>query len=88
MSLLELSMLAISITGFYTFYKIKKSLKSEKNSFMGKEASRIVFQDAKVDDSYSSEGRVYTRGLSLIKDKESKKYTLIPQAKVCDIGLY
>ena len=23
-----------------------------------------------------------------VKDKESKKYTLIPQAKVCDIGLY
>jgi predicted small secreted protein len=88
MSLLELSMLSISLIGFYTFYKIKKSLKSEKNSFMGKEASRIVFQDAKVDDSYSSEGRVYTRGLSLIKDKESKKYTLIPQAQVCDIGLY
>ena len=62
MSLLELSMLSISLIGFYTFYKIKKSLKSEKNSFMGKEASRIVFQDAKVDDSYSSEGRVYTRG--------------------------
>lgn len=88
MSLLELSMLSISLIGFYTFYKIKKSLKSEKNSFMGKEASRIVFQDAKVDDSYSSEGRVYTRGLSLIKNDKSKKYNLIPQAKVCDIGLY
>ncbi len=88
MSLLELSMLAISITGFYTFYKIKKSLNSEKNTFMEKEAERIIFKDAKVDDSYSSEGRVYTRGLSLIKNDKSKKYNLIPQAKVCDIGLY
>lgn len=54
---------------------------------MIKEASRVVSEDAKVDDSYSSEGRVYCTEISLIKS-ENGKYSLIPQAKVCDIGLY
>lgn len=88
MSAFELIMLFMSLMAFYIFYKIKKSLNSEGNSFMGKESSRILFEDAKVNDSYSSEGRVYTRGLSLTKNSETGKYNLIPQAKVCDIGLY
>lgn len=89
MSVFEIIMLFISLVAFYSYYKVKKTLNSDNDSsFMTKEASRIVFEDAKVDDSYSSEGRVYTRGLSLIKNEQTGKYNLIPQAKVCDIGLY
>lgn len=88
-SALEIILLTIGIIGLYYSWKFKKLLNSEnKSQFMTKEASRIVFEDAKVDDSYSSEGRVYTRGLSLIKNEQTGKYNLIPQAKVCDIGLY
>ena len=87
MSVFELIMLFISLTSLYAYYKINKSLDSDGTSFMKKEASRIIFNDARVDDSYSSEGRVYTRGLSLTKNQETGKYNLNAQAKVCDIGL-
>jgi hypothetical protein len=30
---------------------------------------------------------VYTRGLTLAKKKNDKKYTLTPQSKLCDLGL-
>ena len=85
----EIILLTIGLVCIYYSWKFKKILNSENNSqFMVKEASRIVFEDAKVDESYSSEGRVYCTGISLIKNEQTGKYNLIPQAKVCDIGLY
>ncbi len=85
----EIILLSFGLICIYYSWKLNKLLNSKnKSQFMAKEASRIVFEDAKVDDSYSSEGRVYTRGLSLIKNEQTGKYNLIPQAKVCDIGLY
>jgi len=52
------------------------------------ESSRIIYNNAEVTEDYSSQGRVFTRGLSLIKKDGDEKYTLISQAKVCDIGLF
>lgn len=86
MDTLELFLLFISIISFYTFYKLKNSLKTE-NQFMSKEAYRIIFEDAKANENYDSEGREYTSGLALIKNKENGKYDLIAQAKVCGTGL-
>lgn len=87
-SIFEIILLTIGIIGLYYSWKFKKLLNSEnKSQFMTKESIRILFEDAKVDDSYSSEGRVYCTGMSLVK-LENGKYSLISQAKVCDIGLY
>ena len=35
----------------------------------------------------SIKSAIYTRGLSLNKSKNSEKYDLIPQSKLCDLGL-
>lgn len=81
--------LIIGAAALYGAYKLKKLLKVGDGSFfMKKESERIVFKNAEVDSDYTSTGRVYTRGLSLIKNKQTGKYNLIAQAKVCDIGLY
>jgi len=84
-------MLYISISLFIiTSYIAFKLLSKPKNSnhFMMLESSRIIYNNAEVTEDYSSQGRVFTRGLSLIKKDGDEKYTLISQAKVCDIGLF
>ena len=88
LGVITITMLIFSFICFYIYFKFKKMLHRNTNdSFMLNEASRIIFKDAEVKAGYSSQGRVYCRGLALIKS-ENGKYTLIPQAKVCDIGLY
>ena len=49
MTLIELFFLSISLIGFYTYFKIKVSLKNTNNSFMEKEAARILFKDCEAN---------------------------------------
>lgn len=78
--------------GSFLLYMVYILSKKNSNDFMERESKRVLLENAKVSESYSSEGRVFTRGLSLIKEKKSSNktniYKFIPQAKVCDIGLY
>ena len=87
MTLIELLFLSISLIGFYTYFKIKVSLKNTNNSFMEKEAARILFKDCEANLDYEPEGRFYKRAIALIKDKKNNKYNLISQAKICENGL-
>ncbi len=83
--ILLISSLLISLVLVYKvfFFKIDKS-----NDRMNEEARRILLKYSEAESDYTSEGRVYTRGLSLVKKSGDDKYTLIAQAKVCDVGLY
>lgn len=88
MSIITIVLLIVGIVFAYYSFKIYKISKQNENDlFMKNESKRIIFGNAQIDDDYTSTGRVYTRGMSLVKS-ENGKYSLIPQAKVCDIGLY
>lgn len=88
MSIITIILLIVGIVFAYYSFKIYKISKQNENDlFMKNESKRIIFGNAQIDDDYTSTGRVYTRGMSLVKS-ENGKYSLIPQAKVCDIGLY
>ena len=84
--LLYISILLFIITSYLAIKILTKPKNS--NQFMMAESSRIMYNNAEVTEDYSSQGRVFTRGLSLIKKEGDEKYTLISQAKVCDIGLF
>ena len=61
---------------------------SHKDEFMKKEAKRVLRQNAIYTKDYTSEGRVFTKGIGIYKERFwDKKVKIIPQAKVCDIGL-
>lgn len=88
MSIITIILLIVGIVFAYYSFKIYKISKQNENDlFMTNESKRIIFSNAEIDDEYTSTGRVYTRGISLVKSGNGK-YSLIPQAKVCDIGLY
>ena len=63
------------------------SSNKRENHFMINESARIIYDNAEVKEDYTSQGRVYTRGLTLIKKDGDNKFTLTSQAKICDIGL-
>lgn len=90
MDFISIFFLSMSLISFYLFFKLKSILKNNENSSsdMEKEAHRVLFENAidNFNGNYPLEGRMHTKGLSLIKDTNGK-YTLIPQIKVCDTGL-
>ena len=86
MDALELLTLSVSLFGFYTYFKLKNALNKASNTFMSKEANRMVYKNATAYDSYTSEGRFFKRGMALIKN-DNGKYDLVPQVKVCETGL-
>jgi len=86
--MLYLSITLLVLTS-YLAIKLRIIINSKNtNKFMIHESIRVIYNNAEVTEDYSSKGRVFTRGLSLIKRKGDDKYTLISQAKVCDIGLF
>ena len=56
-----------------------------KNEFMESEASRILNNYCEVDDNWSSNGRIYTKGFTVIE--ENGKQRFVKQAKLCDAGI-
>ena len=67
-------------------YFINKAIRY-KNSFAFKEAKRYLFGFNKIDKNWSSNGRIYTKGIALIEDKKTGKKEFIKQAELCDIGI-
>ncbi len=82
MFLISLFLISLVLIWKVFFFDINKN-----DSKLKEEAKRILFGYAEVNSDYTSEGKIYTRGLSLVKKNKDDKYTLIAQAKVCDIGL-
>lgn len=63
--------------------------RSTKNQFLKNEANRCLGQRCEVKDTnaVSFEGRLYTQGTALLRNKETGELKFINQAKACDIGL-
>lgn len=57
----------------------------KKDKFWEKESDRCLNKFCEVDENWNSNGRVYTKGLTVI-EKDGKKQ-FVKQAKLCDIGL-
>jgi len=69
--------------GIFLLYKLNPI---KVDSFLRNEAKRGFFNNFSKDESWNSEGRVYTEGLTLIKQKDGKK-RFIQQTKLADTGL-
>lgn len=63
--------------------------RSTKNQFLKNEANRCLSQRCEVKDAdtMSFEGRLYTQGTALLRNKKTGELKFINQAKACDIGL-
>ena len=70
-------------SGIFLLYKLNPI---KVDSFLRNEAKRGIYNNFTKDKSWNSEGRVYTEGLTLIKQKDGKK-KFIQQAKLADTGL-
>ena len=84
---LIISIMLFLISTYFIFKLLYINNDNKENHFMVNESARIIYDNAEVKENYTSQGRVYTRGLALIKKDGDSKFTLISQAKVCDIGL-
>lgn len=82
-----MEILLIGILVFLFFLSLSFTWSFRKNDFtklMRQEAKRCLnnYED---DGTYSSKGRVYTKGFAVIEKNGEKKF--IKQAKLCDMGL-
>ena len=59
----------------------------KRDTFLEKEANRCLNNFCKVEDSWDSEGKVFTNGVIFTKNKETGQVEIIKQAKLCDVGL-
>ena len=57
------------------------------NDFATREAKRYFYDFNKIDKNWSPEGKVYTKGIALIKDKKTGEKKFIEQAEISDVGL-
>lgn len=70
-------------------YSVTKEIFTiRKTSTSISEARRFFENNSNAElESQSLKASVYTRGLALAKSKKDMKYDLIPQSKLCDLGL-
>jgi len=88
MELIGLILLIVGIFSLFVTIRLILKIDIFKSEFLKNESIRILSDNARVDENYTSQGRIFTRGLAVVKDKESDKFRIIAQAKPCDIGLY
>jgi|SaaInl4_200m_RNA_FD_contig_61_232115_length_414_multi_3_in_0_out_0_1 hypothetical protein len=75
------------ITIYYIYRYYKTTFGSEKNSLMVQHAKRVLYNDAKHDDSLIYTG-IYTKGIGLRYTKFGfGKLKITPQSKPTGIGL-
>ncbi len=77
-------LILIGLFGLSLLWRFKK------HSFFEEEANRYLNKFCEVDENWSSRGRVYTKGLAILKEKGKDgetKIKFVKQAKLCDIGL-
>lgn len=74
---LLLLFVGLIITGLFWRFK--------RDDFLASEADRCLNRHCEVDSNWSSQGRVYTKGLTVIEKDGKKRF--VKQAKLCDIGI-
>jgi len=57
----------------------------KKDVFLENEADRCLNNFCEVDKYWNSNGRMYTKGLTVIEENGNKRF--VKQAKLCDIGI-
>ena len=57
----------------------------KKSKFMEQESKRCLNGLCEIDDNWSSQGKVYTKGFAIVE--ENGKQRFVKQAKLCDMGL-
>ena len=80
----------IEAFGFILIYlglMVLISVFKKRDAFLTSEAKRYFLQRNEIDDNWHSHGRVFTKGIALIKDKKTGKKKFIKQAELCDIGI-
>ncbi len=77
----------LGISSILIAFYIFNSLRNAQNSFAVQEVKRYFFKRNKADKNWSSNGRVYTNGIALVKDKTTEKKHFIKQSELCDIGI-
>ena len=78
-------LLVSGILLFFAFLSMEFVWSFKKNTFMEKEAKRCLSNQCEVDDEWSSIGRIYTRGFTVIRENGKNKF--IKQAKICGPSL-
>jgi len=82
-------LLFLGLFSLYYAIKFKKLMndKSNRNSFMEKEAERFFFKNNEIDEYWDSQGRDFRKGMALIKNEKTGKYKLIATGRVVETGL-
>ena len=80
-----MSLLFAGILLFIAFLSASFVWSFKKDDFMEKEAKRCINGLCEVDDNWSSNGRIYTNGFTVIKQDGKNKF--IKQSKLCDAGI-
>lgn len=79
---MEIIGLLILFVGFISaglFWRFKR------DDFLARESDRCLNRFCEVDSNWSSEGRIYAKGLAVIEEDGKKRF--VKQAKLCDIGI-
>lgn len=58
---------------------------TKKDIFLESEADRCLNGLCEANESWNSNGRVYTKGLAVVEQDGNKRF--VKQAKLCDIGI-
>lgn len=77
------------VTAVIIGFSVTKEIFSINNSSVNNAESDRFFNNMSNanNENPSIKSSIYTRGLSLSKSKKDDKYDLIPQSKLCDLGL-
>ena len=70
---------------FVGFLGVSFFWSGKKDRFLEDEANRCLNNFCEVDDTWSSKGCVYTKGLAVVEQDGKKRF--VKQAKLCDIGI-
>lgn len=79
MEIISLLVLFAGLISAGLFWRFKR------DPFLASESDRCLNRFCEVDSNWSSQGRVYTKGLAVIEKNGKKRF--VKQAKLCDIGI-
>lgn len=80
-----MSLLIFGVTFFLAVLSASFLWSFKKDRFMETEAKRCISSYCEVDGKWSSQGKIYTNGFTVIEENGKKRF--VKQAKLCDAGI-
>ena len=80
-----MSLLIFGIVFFMALLSASFVWSFRKDEFMEKEAKRCIGSYCEAGSDWSSNGKIYTNGFTIVEENGKKRY--IKQAKLCDAGI-